>query len=79
MRPVNRLAQELTAALIKTQHIYSSHESGHSYEANSERALLLRHNFLADYQQLSKTAGRPPACFSSFWEIIYSSASTKPI
>jgi hypothetical protein len=65
-RTENRRAQELTAALIKTQHIYSFHESGHSYEANRERALLLKHNFLADYQQLSKTAGRPPRVLLKF-------------
>jgi hypothetical protein len=65
-RTENRRAQELTAALIKTQHIYSFHESGHGYEANRERALLLKHNFLADYQQLSKTTGRPPRVLLKF-------------
>lgn len=65
-RTGNRRAQELTEALIKTQHIYSFHESGHSYEANRERALLLKHNFLADYQQLSKTTGRPPRVLLKF-------------
>lgn len=65
-RTENRRAQRLTAALIKTQHIYSLHESGHSYEANRERALLLKHNFLADYQQLLKTTGRPPRVLLKF-------------
>ena len=65
-RAQNRRAKELTAALIKTQHIYSFHESGYSYEANRERAVLLKHNFLADYEQLSKTTGRPPRVLLKF-------------
>lgn len=62
----NRHVQELTTALIKTQHIYTLHENGHSYEANRERALLLKHNFLADYQQLEKTTGRPSRVLLKF-------------
>jgi hypothetical protein len=65
-RTENRRAQELTAALIKTHHIYTFHESGHGYEANRERALLLKHNFLADYQQLSNTTRRPPRVLLKF-------------
>jgi hypothetical protein len=59
-------AQELAAALVKTQHIYSSHESGHRYEANRERALLLKHNFLTDYDRLSKSNGRSPRVLLKF-------------
>lgn len=62
----NRRAQELTAALVKTQHIYSAHEGGHAYEANRERALLLKQNFLADYQQLTQTAVKPPRVLLKF-------------
>jgi hypothetical protein len=62
----NLRAKDLTAALIKTQHIYSLHESGHRYEANRERALLLKHNFISDYQRLSKTNGRPPRILLKF-------------
>jgi len=58
-RTANRRAQELTATLMKTHHIYSLHESGHAYEANRERSLLMKHNFLANYQELSKSTGRP--------------------
>jgi hypothetical protein len=65
-RTENRRAQELTAALVKTHHIYTFHESGHSYEANRERALLLKHNFLTDYQQLSNTTQRPPRVLLKF-------------
>ena len=65
-RTENLRAQELTAALIKTQHIYSLHENGHRYEANRERALLLKHNFLAYYQQLLKTSGRAPRVLLKF-------------
>jgi hypothetical protein len=59
-------ARELAAALIKTQHIYSFHESGHGYEANRERALLLKHNLIEDYQQLSKASGRPSRVILKF-------------
>jgi hypothetical protein len=62
----NQRAEELIAALVKTQHIYTFHESGHGYEANRERALLLKHNFISDYQQLSKTNGRPPRVLLKF-------------
>jgi len=62
----NRRALRLIAVLIKTQHIYSQHEGGQSYEANRERALLLKRNFLADYQQMSKQNGRPPRVLLKF-------------
>jgi hypothetical protein len=67
-RTGNRRALELTAMLIKTHHIYSVHESGHSYDANRERALLLKHNFLAEYQQLAATTGKPPRVLLKFGE-----------
>jgi hypothetical protein len=62
----NRRALELTAALIKTQHIYSVHEGGQRYDANRERALLMKRNFLAEYQQLSATTGKPPRVLLKF-------------
>jgi hypothetical protein len=65
-RTENRRARELTAALIKTQHIYSRHENGHAYEANRERALLMKRNFLADYQALSRKVGRPARVLLKF-------------
>jgi hypothetical protein len=40
--------------------------NGHAYEANRERALLLKHNFLTDYQQLAKSAGHPPRILLKF-------------
>jgi hypothetical protein len=64
----NRRALALTAALIETQHIYSVHESGHSYDANRERALLLKRNFLAEYQQLAATTGKRPRVLLKFGE-----------
>lgn len=62
----NPRAQQLAAALVKTQHIYSQHETGKSYEANRERALLLKSNFLAQYRQLSQRIGRPPRVLLKF-------------
>ena len=62
----NLRAQELTAALIKTQRIYSAHESGHRYEANRERALLLKHNFVAAYKHLLQVTRRPPRVLLKF-------------
>jgi hypothetical protein len=62
----NRRAQELTTALIKTQHIYSTHEGGRPYDANRERALLLKHNFLADYEHLAATTNKPPRVLLKF-------------
>jgi hypothetical protein len=67
-RAGNRRALELTATLIKTHHIYSVHESGHGYDANRERALLLKHNFLAEYQQLAGTTAKPPRVLLKFGE-----------
>jgi hypothetical protein len=65
-RTGNRGALELAAALIKTQHIYSVHEGGDRYDANRERALLMKHNFLAEYERLSATAGKPPRVLLKF-------------
>jgi hypothetical protein len=59
-------ALALTAALIKTQHIYGAHESEHQYEANRERSLLMKHNFLGQYQQLSATTGKAPRVLLKF-------------
>ena len=59
VRGGNRREQQLIAALIKTQHIYREHEGGHRYEANRERSLLLKHNFITDYQQPSKAKPHP--------------------
>jgi hypothetical protein len=65
-RTDNRRARKLTAALIKTQHIYSTHESGRRYDANRERALLMKHNFLAKYKHLSATTVKPPRVLLKF-------------
>jgi len=65
-RSGNRRAQRMAAALVKTQHIYSFHEGGHRYDANRERALLLKQNFLADYRQLLQGTGRPPRVLLKF-------------
>ena len=59
-------ARELAAALVKTQHIYSSHVSGQRYEANRKRGLLLKHSFISDYERLSKMNGRPPRVLLKF-------------
>jgi hypothetical protein len=65
-RTKNRRAQELTAALIKTAQVYSLHEGGHAYDANRERAQLLKHNFLEDYQQFRSATGKPPRVLLKF-------------
>jgi hypothetical protein len=64
----NQRALELTAALIETHHIYSVHESGHGYDANRERALLLKRNFLGEYQKLAAATGKPPRVLLKFGE-----------
>jgi hypothetical protein len=56
----------LGSALVKTRHIYVQHETGHAYEANRERALLLKANFLADYRALSAQLKRPPRVLLKF-------------
>jgi hypothetical protein len=56
----------LVSALIKTRHIYTQHETGHAYDANRERALLLKANFLADYTALSIRLKRPPRVLLKF-------------
>jgi hypothetical protein len=65
-RTGNRRGLELAAALIKTRHIYGTHESGDRYDANRERALLMKRNFLAEYQRLSTTTGKPPRVLLKF-------------
>lgn len=61
-------ARGLAAALRKTQHIYTAHESGHGYEANRERALLLKQNFLADETRAAGLLGRTPRVLLKFGE-----------
>ncbi len=56
----------LVSALLKTRHIYTQHETGHAYEANRERALLLKANFLTDYNALSAHLKRPPRVLLKF-------------
>ncbi len=62
----NRRALELAEALIKTWHIYTAHEGGHRYDANRERALLLKHNFVEEYQHLYAKIGKPPRVLLKF-------------
>lgn len=59
-------AKPLAAALVKTQHIYSLFVSGQHYESNRERGLLLKHNFVMNYERLSKMNGRPPRVLLKF-------------
>ena len=56
----------LMSALVKTRHIYTEHETGHAYDANRERALLLKANFLANYTALSARLARPPRVLLKF-------------
>ncbi|WP_263382415.1 hypothetical protein [Granulicella arctica] len=60
------LARQLADALLRTHHIYTTHESGPHYDANRERSLLMKTNFVADYQQLAKTTSHPPRVLLKF-------------
>jgi hypothetical protein len=64
----NRHAEDLVDALVKTQTIYLAHEGGHAYDANRERALLLKQNFVADYRRLAAASAHPPRVLLKFGE-----------
>jgi hypothetical protein len=56
----NAASQGLINALIKSRAIYQKNMSGAGFESNRERSLLMKANFVADYQQATQSEGKPP-------------------
>jgi hypothetical protein len=50
----------LINALIKSRDIYQQNMSSSGYESNRERALLMKSNFVNDYNQATQAEGAPP-------------------
>jgi len=60
----NAPAQSLFAGLIESREIYQKNMTGAYLDSNRQRALLMKHNFLADYQQAAKAeTGAPKVLF----------------
>ncbi len=56
----NPTSLALIDALIKSRDIYQKNMSGSGYESNRERALLMKSNFVNDYEQATQADGVPP-------------------
>ena len=56
----NATSQGLIDALIKSRDIYQKNMSGAGFDSNRERSLLMKANFVADYQQAARSEGAPP-------------------
>ena len=59
-------AQALFAALVESRQIYQKNMSGNYSDSNRQRALLMKHTFLSDYQQAGKLDPRPQKVLFKF-------------
>jgi hypothetical protein len=62
----NSTALALFAALVESRQIYQKNMTGDYAGSNRQRALLMKHTFLGDYQQTAKTDARPPKVLFKF-------------
>jgi len=62
----NATAQSLFAALVESREIYQKNMTGNYVDSNRQRALLMKHTFLNDYQQASKADARAPKVLFKF-------------
>jgi len=62
----NSTAQALFAGLIESREIYQKNMSGNYADSNRQRALLMKHNFLAAYDQAAKSDARAPKILFKF-------------
>src|SRR5262249_21001940 len=62
----NAESQGLIDALIESREIYQKNMSGTGSESNRQRALLMKHTFVADYNQATKNEGKPPKVLFKF-------------
>lgn len=62
----NPAAQALFAALVESRQIYQKNMTGNYPDSNRQRALLMKHTFLSDYQQASKSDLRPQKVLFKF-------------
>jgi hypothetical protein len=62
----NARSQSLIDALIKSRDIYQKNMNGSGYDSNRERALLMKSNFMNDYQQTTQADGITPKVLLKF-------------
>ena len=62
----NPAAQALFAALVESRQIYQKNMTGNYPDSNRQRALLMKHTFLSDYQQAGKSDPRPQKVLFKF-------------
>jgi hypothetical protein len=62
----NATAQSLFAALVQSREIYQKNMTGNYGTSNRQRALLMKHIFLNDYQQAAKSEARGPKVLFKF-------------
>lgn len=62
----NATSQSLINALIESREIYQKNMSGAGSESNRQRALLMKTNFVNDYNQAARLEGKPPKVLFKF-------------
>jgi hypothetical protein len=59
----NATSQALFDSLLESRQIYQKNMNGQGAESNRQRALLMKHNFVADYQQAASNGAPPKVLF----------------
>jgi len=62
----NATSQALVNALIQSRDIYQKNMSGSGFDSNRERALLMKANFVKDYNQATEAEGKSPKVLFKF-------------
>ena len=62
----NARSQALIDALIESREIYQKNMTGAGAESNRQRALLMKENFVADYNQATRSDGKAPKTLFKF-------------
>lgn len=62
----NTTSQVLFDSLLQSREIYKKNMDGQSAESNRQRALLMKHNFAADYERATNKGGPAPRVLLKF-------------
>lgn len=62
----NTTSQTLFDSLLQSRQIYQKNMSGQSAESNRQRSLLMKHNFVANYQQTTFSGTQAPRILFKF-------------
>ena len=62
----NATSQALMNALNQSRDIYQKNMNGSGFDSNRERALLMKANFVSDYNKATEAEGKPPKVLFKF-------------